>query len=243
VVWERGAVDIRFSKAGTRGVATGSISARAAIITVPLGVLQQTEGPSAVTFTPDVVDPRRAASHLAMGTVVRLPFLFREPFWEAKSVRRRTGGRSLAEMSFLHSTDDDLPVWWTSAPIRTNMLVGWAGGLRAARLARRSTTEIEERALAALARLFGMQRRRLAALVEHCWYHDWVNDPLTLGAYSYALVGGSTAAKRLARPVDDTLFFAGEAADEDGRNGTVHGAIGTGYRAAAAVARLTLNGA
>jgi monoamine oxidase len=243
VAWEHRAVDIRFSTAGPRGVASGSISARAAIITVPLGVLQQTEGPSAITFTPDVVDPRRAASHLAMGTVVRVPFLFHEPFWEAKSVRRRTGGRSLAEMSFLHSTDDDLPVWWTSAPIRTNTLVGWAGGLRASRLTRRSTTEIEERALAALGRLFGMQRRRLAALVEHCWYHDWVNDPLTLGAYSYALVGGSTAAKRLARPVDDTLFFAGEAADEDGRNGTVHGAIGTGYRAAAAVSRLTLNGA
>jgi uncharacterized protein with NAD-binding domain and iron-sulfur cluster len=31
------------------------------------------------------------------------------------------------------------------------------------------------------------------------------------------------------------LFFAGEAADAEGRTGTVHGAIGTGYRAAASV--------
>ena len=84
-----------------------------------------------------------------------------------------------------------------------------------------------------------MQRRRLKTLVEHCWYHDWAHDPLTLGAYSYALVGGSGAAKRLAQPVDDTLFFAGEAADVEGRNGTVHGAIGAGYRAAATVSRLT----
>jgi hypothetical protein len=37
------------------------------------------------------------------------------------------------------------------------------------------------------------------------------------------------------------LFFAGEAADAEGRTGTVHGAIGTGYRAAATVASLTMN--
>jgi monoamine oxidase len=241
VSWERGAVDIRFSTPDARGTSTGSISARAAIITVPLGVLQQTDGPSAISFTPDVADTRRAASQLAMGSVVRVPFLFSEPFWEAKSVQRRTGGRTLAELSFLHTADDDLPVWWTAAPVRANTLIGWAGGPRATRLARKSPTEIEERALAALARQFGVQRRRLASLVEQCWYHDWVNDPNTLGAYSYALVGGSTASKRLARPVDDTLYFAGEAADADGRNGTVHGAMGTGHRAATAVLRLTLD--
>jgi monoamine oxidase len=241
VAWEPGAVDVRYSASAAPGTsgATGSISARAAIITVPLGVLQQTTGPHAIAFTPDVDPVRRAASRLAMGTVVRITLLFREPFWEAKSVQRRTGGRSLATLSFLHSSDDDIPVWWTAAPVRSTTLVGWAGGPKAERLAERSTTEIEDRALAALARQFGVQRRRLKTLVEHCWYHDWAHDPLTLGAYSYALVGGSGAAKRLAQPVDDTLFFAGEAADVEGRNGTVHGAIGTGYRAAATVSRLT----
>jgi monoamine oxidase len=84
-----------------------------------------------------------------------------------------------------------------------------------------------------------MQRRRVEALVEACWYHDWQRDPYTRGAYSYGLVGGSESAKHLARPVEKTLFFAGEAADGEGRTGTVHGAIGTGYRAAAAVLRLT----
>jgi predicted NAD/FAD-dependent oxidoreductase len=45
-------------------------------------------------------------------------------------------------------------------------------------------------------------------------------------------VGGSTAAKRLARPVENTLFFAGEAADAAVRTGTVEGAIGSGLAAA-----------
>jgi monoamine oxidase len=36
----------------------------------------------------------------------------------------------------------------------------------------------------------------------------------------------------LGRPIEDTLFFAGEATDTDGHNGTVHGAIASGKRAA-----------
>jgi len=240
IAWEPGRVEVRYTAPPNDGLAgSGTIAARAAIVTVPLGVLQQPEGESAITFLPEIEDTRRAVDQLAMGTVVRMVLLFREPFWEAKAVRRRTGGRSLAELAFLHSSDDDVPVWWTAAPVRAATLVGWTGGRKAARLAMHDPGEIEERAIAALARQVGMQRRRLASLVEHCWHHDWARDPFTLGAYSYALVGGSTAAKRLARPVENTLFFAGEAADDEGRTGTVHGAIGTGYRAAATVLRLT----
>jgi hypothetical protein len=55
---------------------------------------------------------------------------------------------------------------------------------------------------------------------------------ISLGAYSYVPVGAITAPIRLAEPVADTLFFAGEATNSDGHSGTVHGAIATGYRAA-----------
>jgi monoamine oxidase len=174
-----------------------------------------------------------------MGSVARITVLFREPFWESRAFRRKTKGESLANMSFLQSSDDDVPVWWTSSPVRGSKLVGWAGGPKAARLVARGPAEVETRAIAALARVLGVQRRRVASLVEQCWYHDWLNDPFTRGAYSYGLVDGSRSAKQLARPVDNTLFFAGEAADGEGRTGTVHGAMGTGYRAAAAVLRLT----
>ena len=232
IAWEPGAVEVRCARAGN---GDSTITARAAIITVPLGVLQQESGPSAITFTPDVADTRRAASQLAMGTVARIVLLFREPFWSAPAMKRKTGGRSLAELSFVHSSDDDVSTWWTAGPVRASTLVGWAGGPKAIRLVTRGPAEVEARAIAAIGRLFGMRRRRVESLIEGCWYHDWHADPFALGAYSYALVGGSTAAKRLARPVARTLFFAGEAADGEGRTGTVHGAIGTGYRAAASV--------
>ena len=232
IAWEPGAVEVRSARVGD-GVS--AIAARAAIITVPLGVLQQENGPSSIAFMPDVADTRRAAHQLAMGTVARIVLLFRDPFWTSQAMKRKTGGRSLAELSFLHSSDDDVPTWWTAGPVRAATLVGWAGGPKATRLVTRGAAEVEARAIAAIGRLFGIRRQRVESLIEGCWYHDWHADPLSLGAYSYALVGGSTAAKRLARPVARTLFFAGEAADAEGRTGTVHGAIGTGYRAAASV--------
>jgi monoamine oxidase len=236
IAWEPGAVELQYSRPGE---GTAAIGARAAIITVPVGVLQQTTGPSSITFTPAIDHTRRALNQLGMGTVARMVLLFREPFWESQRVRRKTGGRSLAELSFVLSSDDDVPTWWTAGPVRAATLVGWAGGPKAARLVARGPMEVEARAIAAAARLFGIQRRRLQSLVEQCWYHDWQNDPFSRGVYSYGLVGETDAAKRLARPVARTLFFAGEAADPQGRTGTVHGAMGTGYRAAAAVVRLT----
>ena len=39
-------------------------------------------------------------------------------------------------------------------------------------------------------------------------------------------------ADRLAPPIQGTIWIAGEAADKEGRSGTVHGAIASGYRAA-----------
>ena len=124
-----------------------------------------------------------------MGKVVRLTLLFAEPFWESRRFDRRSGGRSLARLSFLHTADHDVPVCWTCAPVRSRTLVAWSGGSKAAALAALGLGGIESRVIAAIARQFGMQRRRVEGLVEHCWYHDWTNDPFTLGAYSYAARG------------------------------------------------------
>jgi monoamine oxidase len=245
IAWEPGQVEVRYgavpSSAGMRRAAgrTGTVSARAVIVTVPLGVLQQTSGEAAISFTPDVSDARRAASRLAMGTVVRVALAFAEPFWESRSVRRQAGMRSLAELAFLHSTDADIPVWWTASPVRAPLLVGWAGGPQASRVGSLARGDLEDRAVRALARQFAIPRARVASLLTQCWHHDWIGDPFTLGAYSYALVNGDRAARRLGRPIADTVFFAGEAADTEGRTGTVHGAIGTGYRVAARISRLT----
>jgi len=48
-------------------------------------------------------------------------------------------------------------------------------------------------------------------------------------------VGGMEAQAALARPVQDTLFFAGEATELEGHQATVHGALFAGERAAGEV--------
>jgi len=74
-------------------------------------------------------------------------------------------------------------------------------------------------------------RRELDDLLEAWWTHDWRSDPFSRGAYTYPRVGGTAAQRTLGRPVENTLFFAGEATDLE-QTATVAGAIASGRRAA-----------
>lgn len=112
------------------------------------------------------------------------------------------------------------------------MLTGWAAGPKGEKLSGRGKAFIVERALEVLSRVFGPRVETLRDLLQDSHVHDWQADPYSRGSYSYTLVGGENAARALATPVDDTLFFAGEATDFTGHNGTVHGALASGGRAA-----------
>lgn len=219
IAWERGKVEL------TVGAESSKVMARAAVITVPLGVLQApTDAPGSIRFLPDPPRLRRALDGLAMGAVVRLVLGFRELPWKGRS--------DLDRMGFLHTGDKTFRVWWTQYPLRAPVLVAWSGGPPAAELACGKPAEIEAAALRALAEHLGISRQRIASRLEGIWSHDWNADPFSRGAYSYARVGGSGAAKKLSRPIEKTLFLAGEATDGEGRTGTVEGAIATGLRAA-----------
>jgi monoamine oxidase len=192
-------------------------------------VLQARPGDvGAVRIHPAIAKHEDALSLIATGPVTRLVMLFRETFWH---------NGKLANMSFLQGSDPDVPVWWTLSPVRAPMLVAWAGGKRGAALALLSPEERLDRALSSAVRHFGIPRRKLASLLVDAWTHNWEDDPFARGAYSYPLVGGSKAGAMLAKPVRSTLYFAGEATVDEANSGTVHGAIRSGHRAAAQVAR------
>jgi monoamine oxidase len=78
--------------------------------------------------------------------------------------------------------------------------------------------------------LFAGSERCLADF-QGAYLHDWQNDPFACGAYSYLVAGGGNARQRLARTLESTLFFAGEAAETGGESGTVAGALESGQRA------------
>jgi monoamine oxidase len=206
------------------------IRAEAAVITLPLGVLQAAPGTDgAVCFHPELTDKADALKRLEMGTAIRLVLCFRHCFWtDPKLVQS-----PIPDMSFFSCPEELFPTWWSSGSEGTAMLTGWCGGVRAEQFPGRGNAAIVERGLEVLHHVFGVPLETLRDLVQESFVHDWQADPYCRGAYSYALADGKGAARRLAAPLRNTLFFAGEATDFSGHNGTVHGAIASGQRAAA----------
>jgi monoamine oxidase len=191
------------------------------VITLPLGLLQQPP-PDGVEFVPDIPTHRAAANRLAMGAVVKVALTFREPFWAALDSRAAEGG-------FLHHPGAAFPTWWPLGP--HPRLTGWSGGPRAEALSRLDDDAILAIAAADLAAGLGTTVDHVRqALINHAVF-NWPRDPFARGAYSYAKVGGAGAIRDLATPIDNTLFFAGEATDE-AFPATVAGATRSGYRAA-----------
>jgi monoamine oxidase len=84
------------------------------------------------------------------------------------------------------------------------------------------------KALESLARITGLQ----PAGLERVYFHNWRTDVFARGAYSYVPAGALECRRKLAEPVEQTLYIAGEATDLHGQSATVHGAIATGKRAA-----------
>jgi monoamine oxidase len=217
----------------------GTFSARAVVVTVPLGVLTAPDdgAPGAITFRPDLgAAVRDALPGLAMGSVVRIVFNFRERFWTTMPRDRVAGDPSA--MRFLSVEEGDFRVWWTAFPLRAPTLTAWVGGPRAAVLAELPAGVLAERALSGLARSLMVPVARLEGLVAGTWYHDWQHDPFTRGGYSYGVVGGVDAPRVLMQPIADTLFLAGEHTDPDGRSGTVHAAIMSGRSAGERVGKV-----
>jgi len=67
---------------------------------------------------------------------------------------------------------------------------------------------------------------------------SWSTDPYAVGSYSFLTVGATPQHRAaLAEPIGGRLFFAGEATDLDNPS-TVHGALASGRRVAAAIVEL-----
>jgi monoamine oxidase len=202
VRWKRGSVEL----AGTfRGEPWAAWAPRA-VITLPIGVLPSIR----------IKEKSAALAGLASGPVVRVAMAFRSAFWE----KQHPG------IAFFHSPGAPFPTFWTPLPMHAPLLTAWAGGPKAARLTGSSEKKLLAQALASVQSIFESKEEPQAFLV-----HDWQADPYARGGYSYVRVGGTGAREELAAPLDETLYFAGEATDTE-ESGTVGGALASGMRAA-----------
>lgn len=210
VAWAPGSVTVHAN--GRR------FRAKSLVITIPIGVWKA----KTIEFDPPLREKEAALAKLEMGQVVKIAFHFRERFFD--------------QITFLHTDDPLMPTWWTTAPLRSPVLIGWAGGRAAEALAAEPKDMRIDRALDALAAAWSMPRRKIDGILAGTFTHDWQSDPWTRGAYSYSGVGGADAHDALAKPLRKTLFFAGEATSSD-QTGTVAGAIDSGRRAAREILR------
>lgn len=220
--------EVRWSR-GHAEVVTGdrTWSARAVLLTLPVGVWQAREGEGAVRFVPDVPRYRAAADRLAMGAVVKVTLHFGDRFWEDL----RAGDASLSGLKFLQ-TDGAVPTFWTRLPAHTPLLVAWAGGTAAEQLSRLSREELKAAVLGSLAQALHLPPAEVEAQLQGWHFHDWGTDPFSRGAYSYVPAGALDAREALGTPTEDTLFVAGEATAKGGHTATMEGALLSGQRAA-----------
>ncbi len=217
---------VRIGARGTAGPVM--FSARRAIVTVPVSVLQLGEKePGAVRFDPPLEDKRPALGSLAFGPVIKVVLQFRSAFWE-----QLDGGR-FSDVGFLHGPQAPFPTLWTTLPLRLPLLTAWMGGPRAQRLSGASPEQLIGQALASAQHVLGVDGPLAEEFVAG-HVHDWTGDPHVRGAYSYLTVDGAGAPDVLAQPLRGRLFFAGEATSAD-HSGTVEAALQAGRRAARAV--------
>jgi len=218
VCWQRGRLEVSAQAPG----GLREFQAERAVVTLPLGILKQ-EGPAAVKFVPQLNSKIEAIRALGVGAVVKLTLQFKKRIWPIKN------------FGFIYLDDAALPVWWSDA--RGPIITGWVGGPQAIALRDMGPERILAEALQILARVFNKSLHTVKESLSASYSHDWNADPFTLGPYSYTPARMTSMPARLAAPLAGTLFFAGEATDGQGEQGTVHGAIASGHRAAAEIAK------
>jgi len=205
--------EIRWTRSGVSALISGGTwEARRAVVTLPLGVLQE----GTVRFVPSL--PRwkqEAIDALAMGPVVKTALLFERPFWPA-------------DLAFLIAHEERVPTFWRALPSRVPALIGWAASRKADALRGK---DVVAATVSSLSRAVGKRVRPVRSLA-----FDWQQDELSRGAYSWVPVGALKQQRALARQVGP-LHFAGEATHFEGACGTVHGAIESGLRAAREILR------
>ncbi|ACB76745.1 flavin monoamine oxidase family protein [Opitutus terrae] len=223
VRWKRGAVTVVAKEAAWQ--------ARAVVVTLPVGVLQAAPGTrGAIRFVPALPQKEREWRRLGCGHAIRVVLRLRADVWRRGGLPAELRARQGRAFGFLHSDEPEFPVWWSEAP--QPVLVGWTGGPAAARWSGASPQRQQRAARRVLARLLACPVTRLERVILDWRTHDWTADPFSRCAYSFSAAGAEHVPALLARPVQRTVFFAGEATADPLELGTVHGALMSGERAA-----------
>jgi monoamine oxidase len=190
----------------------GAIAADQVIVTVPSAVLAA----GRIGFTPSLPQKIEAARGLPLGVDDKL-FIALDGAEEFETSVRVFG-----------HTDRVATAGYHLRPFGWPIIECYFGGSCAAELEQGGLAAFFDFAVSELCGVFGNDfARRLKPICVH----GWRSDPFALGAYSYASPGFADCRGTLAEPVDNRLFFAGEACSRHDFS-TAHGGYLTGVAAA-----------
>lgn len=182
------------------------------VVTLPVGVLQK----KSVEFRPALPAwKEKAISHLRMANLKKV------------AVEFQPGTLGQSEPNSTLQIQGS-PAVYVMRPEGAEMAVALVGAETAKAWEREGEQASCQHVLSDLEQVFG---QGLAGQVKATSVTHWESDPFSEGAYSAALPGHQGARRELAKPVENRLFFAGEACDESWAT-TVAGAFQSGKRAA-----------
>lgn len=194
------------------GTTRGSLSARAVIITIPTTLLAR----ESIRFTPALPDKLQAAHGLPLGLADKVYFALDD------------AEKFPVESRFFGAKDRAAIGAYQFRPFGRPLIEGYFGGRLARQLEEAGEGALAAFALDELAAHFGEGiRQKLKPLAGT----RWASDPWALGSYSHALPGRHGERAELAKPLNDRIFFAGEACSPENFS-TAHGAYETGVAAA-----------
>jgi monoamine oxidase len=187
------------------------------IVTVPVAVLKSGD----INFVPNLpINTTSAMNRIGMDTGYKVMLGFYVNFW----------GK---EVSSIY-TDGVAPEYYAPGKGRSlndenRLLSALIMGKQAEALAGKTDLEIIQLLLADLDALYDGEASQ--QFDESTTYvTNWGDMQYIKGVKSYPLVSGTGAAEEYARPINDRLFFAGEATALKGNYGTVQGALESAER-------------
>ena len=196
-------------------VAQTIFKAKKVIVTVPLPTLQH------IHFIPELPQKIDLASKIGFGGAIKLIIKFKDQWW------KKGEKEDLRQMAFL-LCNEEFMAWWSQYPAETTVLTGWLAGPAAQKNKGLSDNELFDLGISTLAHNFGVEKNVLEKEVVAWKVINWISDPYTLGAYSYTTLDTFDACEKLCEPIDNTIFFAGEALYSGAETATVEGALGSG---------------
>jgi monoamine oxidase len=189
------------------------------IVTVPLPLIQT------IAFNPAIPEKIAAIEEMGFGPAMKIFLKFKSEWWKGLN------NGDFANMQMIIS-NEVMGTWWTQYPHEIAIITGWFAGPDSLRYADKTDNEITDTAIECLAKIFKVEKEMLHRELVATKVMNWPADPFTRGAYSYTTVGAREAIKTLSEPIDNKLFFAGEAVYSGKDTGTVEGALASGREVA-----------